>query len=150
MVRLFSVLTRFVDEFVNVPRGAMPVTVALTTGLLSSVSPAGLKNMPEASSHGDATPAPARPIEQAPCSYTPKPCATADALTPQKTATSGATMKVPTTRFVCLTALSPHTRRRLSSRPRVHPLDRRVEVKMNQYTTVTAELDRSVCGGITA
>src|SRR5476651_1854189 len=102
MVRLLSLLTRLLDEFVNVPRGAIPVTVALTTGLPSSASPAGLKNMPDPSSHGDATPAPARPIAHAPCSYTPRPCARTGALTPQKTATSAATMNAATTRFVCL------------------------------------------------
>ena len=67
-VLLLSVLTRPVALSVNVPRGAMPVMPALTTVPASSARPAGLKNTLDPSSHGAATPAPARPIMHELCS----------------------------------------------------------------------------------
>ena len=65
---LLIALIRCVVVFVNVPRGAIPVTPALTTAVFSAASPAGLKNMLDPSSHGAATPAPARPIMHVLCS----------------------------------------------------------------------------------
>jgi len=56
---------------VKVPRGEIAVPPRLATALVSSARPAGLKKIAEPSLHGAATPAPARPIMQAPCSYNP-------------------------------------------------------------------------------